>query len=224
MSIWSRMRVGRRLRKNDKYEYWGHEYWGQSKNSSSVPVERRMQVPRAVYFGGRWRMRSLCLILTVSLLVACSDDPTVVHRPGEPAVINFDAEDPEMNAAMQNARSSFADFAQRLPSLREAGSYFSVKVPVTGDAGTEHIWLTDPEVHDGQVRGRLGNNPLSGPHKFGDIVEVPDDAISDWMAVIEGDLYGGFTVLVARSRMSEAERMDFDQSVDFRVPPTAREF
>ena len=44
------------------------------------------------------------------------------------------------------------------------------------------------------------------------------------MAVRQGELYGGFTVILARARMSSAERAKFDAGAPFRVPATARRF
>lgn len=129
-----------------------------------------------------------------------------------------------MNAAIQEARSSFSGFVAQLPRLRETGAYYSIKVPVSSGADTEHIWLSAPEVRDGKVYGDLGNEPLHGPHELGDPVSVPQEEISDWMAVVDGEVFGGFTVIVVRSRLSDRERRSFDRSVGVRVPQSAREF
>lgn len=169
-------------------------------------------------------MRLLYLMSVTLPLAACLGGAQVVHREGEPPVIYFEDEDPQMNVAIENARSSFGAFVEQLPRLRKSGAYFSVKVPVPAGDDTEHVWLSDPEVRDGRVYGKLGNEPLSGPYELGDAVSVPTREISDWMAIVDGELYGGFTVLVARSRMSEAERNDLDRSLGFRVPQVPREF
>jgi uncharacterized protein YegJ (DUF2314 family) len=147
-----------------------------------------------------------------------------VHRPGEPDVVFFEDDDPDMAAAIERARASFPGFQAKLAELRARGDYYSIKVPVDADANTEHVWLEGAEILEGRVRGKLGNALLAGPHKLGDEVTVPVESISDWMAVVGGDLYGGYTVIVARARMSEEERAQFDRSVDFRVPESARVF
>jgi uncharacterized protein YegJ (DUF2314 family) len=169
-------------------------------------------------------MGATILILAVATLFGCGDNRDVVQRPGEPAVVNFDSMDPEMDAAIRRARSSFPGFVAQLPQLRDRSDYFSVKVPIDTGTSTEHIWLSSLELRDGEVAGVLANAPLDGPYKLGDKVSVPVEEISDWMAVVDNDLYGGFTVLVARSRMSPAEQEEFDRSVDFRVPASPRHF
>lgn len=129
-----------------------------------------------------------------------------------------------MDAAIRSARASFPAFVSRLTELRDKGAYFSIKVPIQTGSNTEHIWLTAPEVRDGQVTGKLGNDPLAGSRKLGDTVTVPSSEVSDWMAIVNDELYGGYTVIVAREQMSEAEKSEFDHSVSFRVPAVAREF
>ncbi len=156
-------------------------------------------------------------------LLGCSPDTETVHRPGEPAVEFFESDDPQMGAAIEGARASLPAFQAKLAELRAAGHYYSIKVPIEAGSDREHIWLEAPEIRDGQVHGKLGNSPLEGPHKLGDPVTVPIEHISDWMAIVNGELYGGYTVIVARERMSEEDRASFDRSVDFKVPAQARE-
>jgi uncharacterized protein YegJ (DUF2314 family) len=46
--------------------------------------------------------------------------------------------------------------------------------------------------------------------KTGDTIKINKDNISDWMYVNNKKLYGGFTLILLRKRMSESERKAFD--------------
>lgn len=169
-------------------------------------------------------IRAIPIALAAILLFGCGKSPAVVERPGEPDVVMFEKADAEMAAAIKEARSTFPGFVAELPDLRRRGSYFSIKVPVKTGENVEHIWLDSPEIQGGQVTGALGNEPLEGSLALGDKVSVPIESVSDWMAVVDNELVGGYTVLVARGRMSRAEQEEFDASAGFRVPSSARSF
>jgi len=172
----------------------------------------------------RWDVRAAPIALIALVLLGCGEHRSVVHRQGEPDVVRFDGADVEMDAAIKTARTTFPGFVAELPDLVKRGDYFSIKVPVETGASIEHIWLEAPELRDGRVTGTLGNAPLEGPLKLGDSVSVSIEEISDWMAVVDDELFGGYTVLVARGRLSNAEQKEFDSSVGFRVPESVRRF
>jgi uncharacterized protein YegJ (DUF2314 family) len=163
-------------------------------------------------------------LLCALLAVGCGNDASVVQRSGQPAVVAFDNRDGEMAAAIREARDSVQGFIGELPALRGRGDYVAIKVAIPGGPGTEHVWLASPAFSDGAFHGVIDNVPLGGRLKLGDSVTVKVSEISDWMAVRQGELYGGFTVILARARMSSAERAKFDAGAPFRVPATARRF
>jgi uncharacterized protein YegJ (DUF2314 family) len=163
-------------------------------------------------------------LLCALLAVGCANDASVVQRSGQPAVIAFDDRDKEMAAAIREARDSVQGFIAEMPALRGRGDYIAIKAPIAGGPGTEHVWLGSPEFREGAFHGKIDNVPLGGHFKLGDTVTVKISEISDWMAVRDGELYGGFTVIVGRARMLPAERVKFDAGAPFRVPATARRF
>ena len=69
---------------------------------------------------------------------------------------------------------------------------------------------------------RWRSRAASGLLPPGDAVTIEPEEISDWMVVRDGVLYGGFTVIVVRRLRSEEERREFDASVDFVIPSSAR--
>jgi hypothetical protein len=75
------------------------------------------------------------------------------------------------------------------------------------------MWLNEIDF-DGQfVSGILLNEPNRLKSvKVGDSAQFTLDQITDWMYVIDGEVYGAFTVNLIRSRMSAKECEDHDQA------------
>jgi uncharacterized protein YegJ (DUF2314 family) len=139
-------------------------------------------------------------------------------------VLLADNSDPEMQRAYAQARATFRYFWREVAWDRRrivpALDLACVKAPFSdgerraGTSGTpdvEHMWLSEVDC-DGQfVSGVLANAPnWLKTVKEGDSARVPLSQISDWMYVISGEAYGGFTVNLLRSRMSARERREHD--------------
>src|SRR5262249_31733750 len=77
----------------------------------------------------------------------------------------------------------------------------------------EHMWLSEIDF-DGQfVSGVLLNSPnWLKSVKEGDRVRIPPGQISDWMYVLNGDVYGAYTVNLLRSRMGRQELRQHDEA------------
>lgn len=86
----------------------------------------------------------------------------------------------------------------------------------TDGVNVEHMWVVDPEFDGQQLQGTLINSPHSlKSYSEGDRVTILNDRIFDWMYVISGEVYGGFTVDVLRSRMGSGERRQHDNAWGF---------
>src|SRR4051812_12221252 len=70
-------------------------------------------------------------------------------------VINVEANDPEMVAAIAKARDTLPQFWQVFDKPEADESDFSLKVKITDKRGTEHFWATDLERHDGKMMGTI---------------------------------------------------------------------
>jgi uncharacterized protein YegJ (DUF2314 family) len=80
------------------------------------------------------------------------------------------------------------------------------------------MWVEDVVITTGGYRGKLGNEPLEITSlKLGQEVLVPLERVSDWMAVDDGTLVGGFTLRVLRDRMPADERAAFDAANGIRI-------
>jgi uncharacterized protein YegJ (DUF2314 family) len=146
-------------------------------------------------------------------------------------VFMFDANDPEMQHAHQQAQSSFRFFWRELSWERRrivpGLDMTMVKLPFTdgprtdGNSEYEHMWLEDIGFDGDVISGTLLNAPnwLTSVRK-GDQVSAPFSHLTDWMMTVDGRAYGGFTVNLMRSRMSRRERDQHDQAwgLDFGDP------
>lgn len=119
----------------------------------------------------------------------------------------FDGDDPELNAAMKEARRRLPEFRtalekdsrRKIPVMDSPLVKCGFKSPVTGII--EHIWIEDVRFEAERVVGRLANEPDNFPGLTqGRWVSMPLDDISDWV-YREGDrTIGGFTIRVMEQR------------------------
>jgi uncharacterized protein YegJ (DUF2314 family) len=145
--------------------------------------------------------------LMALLIVSCTGSEN-------PNVRGFAAEDPHMKAAIDSARQGVQVFLHRLDSAGAAPAGMTVKVRLGDEAKGEHIWLTAVERRGDVLRGRLTEDAVQFPdRKAGDWAEARPDSLSDWMIVGNGVLCGGWTLRVARARMTNAERTALDESL-----------
>ncbi|MCC9603611.1 DUF2314 domain-containing protein [Stieleria sp. JC731] len=159
-------------------------------------------------------------------------------------VFSSPSDDKEMEQASQKARHSFRFFWREMswerrrivPALELAAVKGTFRDPPELKSDdpdaleVEHMWLIDVDFDGREVEGTLINSPISLKSvKEGDRVTIRGKQICDWMYVLDGEVYGGFTVDLLRSRMGKAERKQHDNAwgYDFGevgiinlVPPT----
>ena len=148
----------------------------------------------------------------------------------ESPIFQFPSDDPEMDQAAAKARKTFRYFWREMaweyrrivPALEMAAvkaSFFDPpEIQAQNPEGleVEHMWLLDVDFNGRQLNGTLINSPMSlQTYSEGDEVTIPGKQICDWMYVVEGKVYGGFTVDVIRSRMEKSERTQHDQAWGF---------
>ncbi len=160
---------------------------------------------------------------------ASTSDHEVVSYDGgmsdsKSPVYHAPADDPAMAVAMRKARATFKylwreltwEYRRIVPAVELA----AVKAAF-GDAGggpddVEHMWLG--EIHfDGDA---IGATLLNEPNQVrsvraGDGITLAPDQIEDWMYVMGGRVYGGFTIHTMRARMSLTERRAHDEAWGF---------
>ncbi|WP_409994540.1 DUF2314 domain-containing protein [Rhodopirellula sp. MGV] len=152
---------------------------------------------------------------------------TSKNSPSESPVFNSPSDDPQMEAAAQKARHSFRFFWREMswerrrivPALELAavkGTFSDppeMRTEPSDGPEVEHMWLIDIDFDGREVEGTLINSPMALKSvKEGDRVKIRGKQIFDWMYVVGGEVYGGFTVDVLRSRMSKGERKEHDNA------------
>lgn len=129
-----------------------------------------------------------------------------------------------MLRAYENARQTFRYFWREVAWERRriipALNLACVKAPFSDDtSGTddtenprvEHMWISEVDFDGLTVTGTL----LNAPNRLtsiseGDFVGIALEDISDWMYVIDGEVFGAHTVNLMRARMGHQERQSHD--------------
>lgn len=146
------------------------------------------------------------------------------------SVYGTPAEDQPIRDAEASARKTFRYFYRELswerrrivPGLELA----AVKAQFSDPSETrsqdpdalevEFMWLMDCDFDGKKITGTLINSPLSLQSiAEGDEVEIAGNQLVDWMYVSQGEVCGGFTVDVMRSRMGKAECKQHDDAWGF---------
>lgn len=132
-------------------------------------------------------------------------------------------EDPKMMEAFKKAQDTFKYFWRELsweyrrivPALEVAcvKVAFSQETADSDSPLIEHMWINEINYNGETISGVLLNDPneLTNINK-GDTVEISPDQISDWLIATRGRTYGGFTIQVMRSEMSDEEREEHDEA------------
>ncbi len=157
-------------------------------------------------------MRPLLLLFTL----ACATGPTEVDPPS--TAIDVTADDEDMRQAVDKAALTLPAFVQRLTQPPPTQTHVALKGRFEENGQVEHLWLSQVTVEENGFKGTIDNDPLTlkGVHA-GTQVSLATDHVSDWMAIDDGVLVGGFSIRLLRNRMSNSERASFDHSVDFVV-------
>lgn|GEM_PF-946640 len=154
------------------------------------------------------------MTLKLSLIIAsglCALSLTACDAPGGPAagstpaidasgpgdaVVQFQAQDAAMNAAVEKARTTLPAFLARL----DAGDILptdSLKVGFPANGGNEHIWVNQVARKGDELTGVLANEPnwMPGLHQ-GSTVTFAVDLVSDWSYQKDGVRWGNYTTRV----------------------------
>ncbi|KAF2517013.1 DUF2314 domain-containing protein [Flavobacterium foetidum] len=130
-----------------------------------------------------------------------------------------DGENPKMIEAYKKAQETFKYFWRELsweyrrivPALDVACVKLAFTQEIDGETIVEHMWINDINFDGENIYGILINDPGELTNvQNGDEIAIPINQISDWLFATQGKTYGGFTIQVMRSEMSEAEREEHD--------------
>jgi uncharacterized protein YegJ (DUF2314 family) len=154
-------------------------------------------------------MKIKVLIVLIIFCFAGCKNSDKVERENQPTIYNVESNDKEMSEAIKKANQTLTDFNLALQNPKIEVK--SLKVKFETSDGNEHIWLSNIEYKNGKYWGILDNEPeYITEYKIGDKIEVDNSKISDWMYLKNGKLFGGYTIKLLRSRMTENEKDQFD--------------
>ena len=163
-------------------------------------------------------LRAVALLVVAVIVLECSN-----RESGGPAVIPVHPDDPEMLAAMMQARDTFPEFRRAveedwkrvIPLMQSSmvkAYFFHPETPTEG----EHMWVAYERFENNLIVGTLTSEPRLVRHvSKGDSVSFPLSRLSDWLYVEDDKAHGVFTVQLLRSRMTEEERRAHDSAYLF---------
>ncbi|HEY1173034.1 MAG TPA: DUF2314 domain-containing protein [Verrucomicrobiae bacterium] len=123
----------------------------------------------------------------------------LTHLP----IIQVDGEDPEMVAAVAEARRRWPEFVSAF-GQRQLEQSFAIKAPITRNGNTEFIWVSVDKIEGDQIHGRLDNDPGDlGELKAGDKVTVTVAELNDWVFSKGEDMTGLFTTKVLMKKQGK---------------------
>lgn len=155
-------------------------------------------------------LATMSLAVVVPWFVGGARDGQVVRRNGEPSIVRFRT-DAEVEAAVEKAKATIADFLAVIKNPTPNQTDFEVKHRFVEGEIHEHIWINPVRWENGRFIGEVANLPLSVKNvREGQLVSFPDWDISDWKYLEDGKLMGGFTILALIDRLSPEERREWE--------------
>ena len=118
--------------------------------------------------------------------------------------------DSQMESAFAQARARLDEFIARIAAPNPSRIFVALKIRFTlPDGSTQDIWCDDVTHVNAQFTGNMGDDIPALKLAFGDRIPLSKNDIVDWMIVEDGKLIGGFTIRLAYSRMTPAEKQFF---------------
>lgn len=132
----------------------------------------------------------------------------------EPLFMGVRESDPAFQQTIREARATLPEFRRMLASAEAGHAIPLVKVQLTDRQERALLWL----IVRGVQGSGLGASVFEIPPEFtsyqaGDEVDVPENAVLDWMLNQDGVLHGGFSLRYQRSLLPEDKRAEFDRHI-----------
>ena len=119
--------------------------------------------------------------------------------------VEVDSRDPEMIAAMLQARERIDEFTTALKTSKP-GQTFAFKGRFREGGADEYLWLAFTRLDGESIAGRIVNDPEQVSNvRTGDERTIPLAEIADWAIIENGQTTGAFTDAVARKHASQRE-------------------
>lgn len=120
--------------------------------------------------------------------------------------------DPAYQECVTNARATLDEFRSML--LRYDSHSCLIKTKLDDGQSSGFVWLFNTTISGDGFTAELFEVPPSVPLlKVGQVFDVPDDDVIDWMINDDGTLYGGYSLRYHRANLPPDERPAFDEHV-----------
>ncbi|QIF04814.1 DUF2314 domain-containing protein [Roseimicrobium sp. ORNL1] len=137
-------------------------------------------------------LQTTIVVVTVllTLVTGCSKQDKDKDK-----VVSVQSGDPDMAAAIAEARRTLPEFWKVFDKRERGESDFAMKVKITDGDIVEYFWLIDLERGGGKTMGTINNTPNGVTNvKLGDRIEIPEVDIADWLYFREGKMVGNRTL------------------------------
>ena len=122
--------------------------------------------------------------------------------------------DPAYQQTIKDAHESIQSFRDMLPSDGTPRPDALIKTRLIDGDQSAFMWLNNTAIEGDNFAAELFEVPDSLPNfQIGDRLAVTLEELMDWMVNENGRLTGGFSLRYNRDRMSDAEKLDFDQHI-----------
>lgn len=149
----------------------------------------------------------LCLITS-----ACSSTPTFIPTPPKHST------DPELDAAIQQARDTLNIFVDTIATPHPNRTYAAVKVRFfPPEELPQDLWVENVTVTNRVFHGEVGDDIPGLRLEAGEMIKIKENDILDWMIVEDGKLVGGYTIRLAYERMTPEEKEFFLKTLDYSI-------
>lgn len=160
----------------------------------------------------RTTMKKTFILIILFTIISCKKSDKT-ERENQSTVYNVENQDAEMNKVIIEAKQTLPEFYKALESRSADQDSFAIKIHFKVNNDGEHIWINGLFKRNGEYFGVVDNLPdLTKEVKQGDTIKIDSSRVSDWMYLDNGELKGGYTIRLLRTRMSEKERIEFDNA------------
>ena len=152
----------------------------------------------------------------LSLMLALAPIPAGAQSQGDDKVVNVARDDPDMAAAIAQARASLDQFLALSDAPPAGTTDYKLKVAVKDGDTSEHFWIIPFHKTATGFAGTLANEPQAVHNvTAGQELEFTRDDISDWGYTKNGRQVGSFTVCVLFKTISKEEADYYRENYGF---------
>jgi uncharacterized protein YegJ (DUF2314 family) len=154
----------------------------------------------------------------VCSIMACCGRPdglrAALDAGHDPLTIEFNMDDPRVQAAVREARATVGQFQKAVESSEATGAQCAFLTDFEENGVRSHVWVqADPHsVTPGKLSGSIIETPKAWHYlRAGQGVVQEPNLVTDWRIIQHGRIDGAFTTHLLVKCMTESERHDLER-------------